>query len=194
MPPTQLDFENLRSHILLGSLSTESFDLIKPLINIKELKKNDYFLKQGQTPSEIGFILSGLTRLFSTSEEGKEHTKDFMAEGQFIGGLPSLIVPGPSRFSIQTLGQAKLIVISYVNLILLAENNLEWANILRKFMELKYLEKEEREYRFLNYNAKKYYTAFEKDFSHLMHRIPKYHIASYLGITPPALSRLMHKS
>ena len=52
------------------------------------------------------------------------------------------------------------------------------------------LEKEPKEIGYLQFEAKDRYLTFLDDFNHIANRLPQYHIASYLGITPTQLSRI----
>ena len=55
------------------------------------------------------------------------------------------------------------------------------------------LVKEAREKEFLPDSLETRYRRFLKDFPGLADRIPQYHIASYLGVTDVALSRIRRK-
>lgn len=50
--------------------------------------------------------------------------------------------------------------------------------------------KEQKESQFLLDHAEKRYLNFKQEYPELESRINQYHIASYLGITPVALSRI----
>jgi len=56
-----------------------------------------------------------------------------------------------------------------------------------------YLEKEQREYEFLQLSATERYENFKFRYADIVDRLPKHQIASYLGITAVALSRLISK-
>lgn len=55
------------------------------------------------------------------------------------------------------------------------------------------MQKEQREIEIVLLDADERYHIFQKQFSGLENRIPQYHIASYLGITPTQLSRIRRK-
>lgn len=56
-----------------------------------------------------------------------------------------------------------------------------------------FMEKEEREIELLSADAKSRYRVFVTRYPELSGRISQYHIASYLGITPEALSRIRNQ-
>jgi CRP-like cAMP-binding protein len=60
-------------------------------------------------------------------------------------------------------------------------------------LESVYLMKERREKSFLLFNATERYQAFRQEYAAIEKRLKLYHIASFLGITPEALSRIRKK-
>jgi CRP-like cAMP-binding protein len=69
----------------------------------------------------------------------------------------------------------------------------EWAHFARKAAEYQTLINEEREAEFLIDSAPTRYQHFRQQHPGLEDRIPQYQIASYLGITNVALSRIRKK-
>jgi hypothetical protein len=64
------------------------------------------------------------------------------------------------------------------------------ARILAEYF---FVRKEKREIELVTLEAKERYAIFQKEHPKLEQRIPQYHIASYLGITPTQLSRIRSK-
>ncbi|MNL75244.1 hypothetical protein D3C87_2010170 [compost metagenome] len=62
---------------------------------------------------------------------------------------------------------------------------------MRNSVERLYIRKEERERELLFLSALQRYEAFLVKYPGLENRIPQYHIASYLGISPVSLSRML---
>jgi CRP-like cAMP-binding protein len=54
--------------------------------------------------------------------------------------------------------------------------------------------KTKKEEQFLLYAAQERYENFARDYSHLLARVPQMHIASYLGVSPETLNRIIKKS
>ena len=69
-----------------------------------------------------------------------------------------------------------------------------WNELGRKIAENFFIVKEQREYEFLLLDAKARYLNFIHDYADLTERIPQYHIAAYLGITPVSLSRVINST
>ena len=73
-------------------------------------------------------------------------------------------------------------------------NKHKQINVFIQKLTFEYLEqKQDREIRLLSEEAMSNYLMFRENFPDLENKIPHYHIASYLGITPTQLSRLRKK-
>ncbi|MOA52811.1 hypothetical protein D3C78_1761660 [compost metagenome] len=103
-----------------------------------------------------------------------------------------MITREPSYFSIQALEDSVVIEIPYELQQDLMERDHGWERLVRKAVEKLYLKKEERERQLLFLDAGKRYCAFLESYPHIAKSLPQYHIASYLGISPVSLSRLLH--
>src|SRR5690349_8792455 len=66
------------------------------------LVKGDYFVKTGRPAQKLGFIESGLVRIYAASEE-KEVTQWISTPGYFITELSSFVFQNPARLNLQAL-------------------------------------------------------------------------------------------
>lgn len=184
----------LKNTIRLLTDSTESE--IEEFINISKIedfRPKSYFVREGQIPNKFGFVLTGLFRYVYISEEGKEFTKVFMPEKSFISSYSSMISKKPSHFFIEAIEDSKVLTISYNCWEELKQRNPKWNLLLIKLLEMGYSVKEKRERDFLLLDAESRYKTFLTEFPTLKNRIKQHMIASYIGITPVALSRIRKK-
>lgn len=65
-----------------------------------------------------------------------------------------------------------------------------WRDVTRKYVEDLFIEKEQRERELFSLDVTTRYLNFKKRYPDVEGRVSQYHIASYLGITPQALSRI----
>jgi hypothetical protein len=72
----------------------------------------------------------------------------------------------------------------------LVEEDIRWYPFLFKLLENVYILKEMREKSFLLDDATSRYLSFREDYPNLEDKIKLYHVASFIGITPEALSRI----
>lgn len=144
----------------------------------------------GEIANRVFFITSGLVRLYYVTADGKELNKSFTRENQFVGGAHSFQNKEPGRFFVEAMEPTDCLAIPLSGLNTLYLESLAWANLGRQFMEAFASKKMLREAEFLLDSAEDRYKKFLGEQPELANRLPLYHIASYLGITDVALSRI----
>ena len=147
--------------------------------------------RSGASPKEN--TLTGLFRYYYLTETGKEFTKGFFPETSFLSAYSALLRDRESYFSIEALEVSRIITIDYPAWKALLENSLPWHRFLLALIQRGYCVKEARERAFLLFDAQTRYQTFLNEYPGLENRIRQHYIASYLGITPVALSRIRRK-
>jgi CRP-like cAMP-binding protein len=158
------------------------------------INAGDYFIRAGEASEYIGFINAGLVRFFYQTSRGSEFNKSFSHENQFMGAYSAFLTKSPARFNIQALEECNILVARINNIINLFDRHPCWEKLGRILAEQLYIKKEQREAEFLLDDAETRYHTFLKQYPELEDRLTQYHIASYLGITPVALSRIRKKN
>ncbi|MFD0697914.1 Crp/Fnr family transcriptional regulator [Paenibacillus sp. GCM10027628] len=158
------------------------------------MDKNEHLLLAGERTEHLYFCLSGSFRMYYSTYDGKERIKAFCGADDFITSYSSLLTGSPSSLSIQALQPAKLIQAYYPDFLALTLEDPVWERLARLITEGMYLKKERREMQLLTLSAEERYACFQQEFGTWEARIPQYYIASYLGITPVALSRIRSKN
>ncbi len=181
---------------LFKSISPISIEIeakLNEIISTCEISKNDFFLREGQTPHSIGFVKSGLFRYYYCNKEGVEFTKGFIAENNLLSSYSALIENRESYFYIQALENSVVEQINY-ELFYKQFSNTHWfKDIVIILLQKAYCFKEERERQFLLFDAEERYVSFFNRYPGLDKRIKQHLIASFLGITPESLSRIRKK-
>lgn len=185
----------------------ELLEVVRSMINIPEaeerklgaithdlcLNKGDIFLRHGAIPQKFAFVSSGLFRYFYVSKKGSEFTKGFFQERSFIVSYSAMVKQTPSHYSIEALEDSRIHIIDYQKWLQLYSNHSCWASLLLALLQKGYMKKEAREREFLLLDAQERYISFLDEYPGLESRIKQHHVASYLGITPVALSRIRGK-
>lgn len=159
----------------------------------QSFEKDELLHRAGDTGAYVYFICNGLVRFYYITDEGKEHNKSFSSEGEFAGAIQYSEQPEPCRFYIQALEPTSALAISLAGLSSLYKSSLAWANLGRLYMETLVVRKTDREASFLLDSAQSRYVTFIRSYPALVKRLPLYHVASYLGITDVALSRVRRR-
>jgi CRP-like cAMP-binding protein len=159
----------------------------------KTLLKGEYFITEGETAKQIGFLTSGIIRAFYRNREGIEYNKHFFLPSNIIGGYSSLITSTPNKINQQALSDCTMLVANYAQVIKLYDLFPDFERVGRRLAELYFVDKEQREINIVLLDADKRYLIFRQEYPQLEQLIAQYHIASYLGITPTQLSRIRRK-
>lgn len=161
----------------------------KPLL----LKKNDFFVKEGEHAKHLGFLKKGIVRAFFLNDEGKEYTKQFFVDSSIIGAYTSLLTKQPNKIAQQALTDCEILIAKFTDIERLYDKFHSFERLGRKIAEFYFLEKEQKEIEMALLDADKRYLIMREKFPAIEASVPQYHIASYLGITPTQLSRIRKK-
>ena len=184
--------EGFRSYLEnIAEVSDYDWDLFSSKLKRREFTKRSKLLVLGETENYISFIEKGIIRLFiPKEEEEKEITFGFSFPGEFISGYDSFLTQRPSKYQLEPLANSVLWSISYADLQLVYAKTKIGNLIGRLSSERLYLIKSARMQSLLNENAEERYINLVNDRPHLLSEIPLKYIASYIGVTPQALSRI----
>ena len=186
------DMEDLKR--LLNNLASISEEELKKFIEATHpvnFKSGELIVEIGNKVDHFFYIKKGLVRIFYLDHEGNEFTKSFQTDGDILGPYAEIIQSIASEVNIECLEDVEAISIPYEFLIKAYERDPAWLKLGLKILEKYFIEKEQRVLEFLKLSAAQRYEKFTQQYDHLSHRIPKYHLASYLGIKPESLSRIL---
>ena len=157
------------------------------LHTIKHLKSGDLFLKSGKPCIKIGVLEKGIMRGFVYDNNGNEITTHFYQESDMIIG--SFIPKTNVAMTVEALEDCKISVADYSQVMENVNKDREITEIITKQFQKLNNQLQARLVSLLNLNSLEKYELFLKEYPSLINRIPHYHIANYLGITPTQLSR-----
>ncbi|GAB3650874.1 Crp/Fnr family transcriptional regulator [Echinicola sediminis] len=146
-------------------------------------------LSAGKVENHLSFIESGIVRYFIPKEE-QDLTFGFSFAGEFMSAYDSFLGRSPSLYTIETLSATSLWRISYDDLQEVYKNTSVGNTIGRYAAEGLFLKKAKRELALLQESAEERYLKLFRERPELIREIPLKYIASYIGITPQALSRI----
>lgn len=190
----QFDKNNLRTYLMkLASIPEEEWTAFSNQLAHGEIQKGNFFLRAGEVPQQIGFVVNGLFKKFYQSEDGREYIKDFSSEGKLVTAYSALLQGQPSIMNIQAVEDSQLFLIPYKFWTSLYDRHSCWQEVGRKIAERVFIDSEQRERDLLTHSASKRYELFVVNNPHLKVRLPQYDVASYLGISPVSLSRIVSK-
>lgn len=171
------------------NLTNENRELILNSCKTHEFKAKEIVFTAGKSNTRHYFIQNGLMRLFLIDTKGKEFNILFAKENQVIGDL---ITPKPARFSLAAIEKTLAYSISeseFIKLKKLFPTKVEEEE--NSYLKRSYLFLQKRLISILTKTAEENYLELLNKYSELIQRIPQYHIAGYLGVSPEFLSKII---
>lgn len=190
----RLSLQQLRSHLNhLVPIPDSAWAAAAPLFFGRTLDKGMHAVEAGRRVETLLFMLSGVARYYYADAKGREFNKSFSGPGQVLSSVSSLVGGEPSPFSIQALTACDCLGIRYEDFLSLTAEHPHWERLRVRLLERLVIRKERREADFLLLSATERYQNFLEEFAAAADVIPNYHVASYLGVTEVALSRIRRR-
>ncbi|QCK15664.1 Crp/Fnr family transcriptional regulator [Mangrovivirga cuniculi] len=176
----------------LGTEHPENREGLEEFISsfkITQHNKGEILLKEGQTDKSLRFLVSGNIREYYQTET-KESNIFFYTIPQFCTDLNSFQNITPSRKNQQCLTAVTLMSISRSTFTEFISKYSCGKSFLGRQFEKILAHKEKSEYNRTMKDPEELYKELLTGKGDWLNKVPQYHIASYLNITPETLSRI----
>ena len=170
-------------------ISDPDWAFISSKLYEEKFKKKTTLIKMGGIENYMSFLSEGIVRYYIPEEES-DLTFGFLFENQFVTAYDSFITQSPSPYQIETLTDVTLWRISFNDLQEIYKKTESGNFIGRRMAENMFLIKSKREMALLSKTAEERYLDLFRERPNLIKEIPLKYIASYIGVTPQALSRI----
>jgi len=171
------------------NVADEDMEILVSHFHPTELKKGDYFFKQGRVCDKLSFHRSGLVRAFGVYGE-KEVTTWIWSKGSLMTDLNGLVCDVPARTSAQALTHCELYTIEKKDYVRLAEEVPGWPALERVLMARCFDFMEVRVFSLLSMTGEERYQYLQTQNPDLFNQVPLKYLASMMGMTPESLSRI----
>ncbi len=169
------------------------WDFLAPQLSLRAFPRQAFLVMAGDISREFYFITAGLVRFYYATPAGKEFNKHFAMRGNFAGSMLSLVSGKACQHYIQALEDTETVVLPHRAIMAGYQRHPCWERLGRYNAEQLLLTKERREKELLLDSLEQRYLRLLHEYPGLVERLPQYHIASFLGVTDVALSRLRRK-
>jgi CRP-like cAMP-binding protein len=156
---------------------------------LRRLEKGEHLFREGESAQHLYFIQRGLARYYYLAN-GVEYTGQFFDEATFVADVYALTLQLPGLQNIDVLEPTEVLVIPYVDLLLSYDADHAMERFGRRISELSMVGSQRRTASLLQQSPGERYLRFLEARPEIARRVPQFLIASYLGITPEALSRI----
>lgn len=182
--------EEIRKHLeSFGRQSDEDWRFFSSRLTPESYAGKSIILRQGQTEKYLSYVEKGILRFYIPRMDN-DLTFGFIFSGSFVSAYDSFLTQAPCRYEVQALTETKLWRITYEDLQQVYTHTQIGNEIGRKNAESLFLIKANRELSLLHKSAEERYLDLFTQRPELIQQIPLKYIASYIGITPQALSRI----
>ena len=179
----------LRAHT---NIDDDVIHRINSLALSRSLRRNENILHAGDICRHKVFVVRGLLRTFSTSDDGSEHILQFSAENSWTLDAESYDNEVPSRVSIAAVEASEILL----------WNKSDFENLRNSIPGLKSFAEQiiarniyysrQRILTALSATPEEKYAEFIQTFPGYLSRLPLRMIAAYLGISIKTLTRIRH--
>ena len=157
-----------------------------------EINKGKLILTKGEEINYLYYLEKGHIRLWFPDKKQREITAQFIKSKEFVNFFLSH-EKHHAYYHAKAFTTCKLWKLSKTNLLYLYDHSINFNKLARAHMEKGIIHKIRREEKFHTLNAQERYQLLLETEKWLLQIMPLKDIASYLGITPQALSHIRRK-
>lgn len=174
----------------MSVFSSEESEIFDHFFERISVKRNDFLIKEGVLEKYSYFIFDGIARCWTLNHKGEEQTFWFCKEGTFSMSNISFTIKKKSEFNVQVLVDSIIYRIDKKQVVQLYEAIPRIKVIFDDLTAILLNRVLKRNIDLIKYSPEQYYLLMMEEYGSVLNYIPLKYIASYLGITPQALSKI----
>ena len=180
-----IDYINLKIE-----LNQEEQEKVANAYNLRQVKKKDFFLKEGTQCIYQGFVVGGTFRIFYTDKKSLEHVLYFAFKDWWIGDIASFFDDIPTKLNAQAMEDSWILAIGKEEIDQLFQDVPKLERLFRIITQRTLSVLQKRFFLTVSANAEERYEELIQRHAGIEQLVPQHQIASYLGILPESLSRM----
>lgn len=186
-----LFFDSIARHI---TLNDEEKVLLNSTLHYKRLKRKQFLLAEGDVNTKSTFVISGCLRSYAIDNNGVEHVLQFAPSGWWIGDMHSMQTGEPARLNIDAIEDSEILFILKEDFNSLISRLPKFERLRRILAENAVAAYQYRQIENLTLSAIERYKKFCDTYPSLILTLPQKQVASYIGVTPEFLSKMLNKT
>jgi CRP-like cAMP-binding protein len=175
------------------NIQEKDLELMKKFYKLRKVSKKDFFLKEGSTNFNQGFVVDGTLRVYYTDAKGNEHVLYFAFADWWVGDLSAFHFDDAATLNVQALEESYLLEISKEDLEYLFEQIPALERLFRVMAQRTLAVLQKRFLMTVSAHAEERYQELLQRHPGIEQIVAQHQIASYLGILPESLSRMKKK-
>ena len=161
--------------------------------DLRTVARGEHLLVAGDRAEHLYQIVRGLLRYYVVDADGEERTGQFFDEGMVVTDVASFVAGAPATQSIEALEETEVLRIPRAALYTAYDTDHAVERFGRLAIEQALMGAQRRSASLLVASPAERYRSFVTMRPEVARRVPQYLVASYLGITPEALSRIRRR-
>jgi CRP-like cAMP-binding protein len=187
-------FSNINQYILkYASFTEEEIARFNALLQVQEIPKKTFLLKEGEICHFESFVNKGCIRNYYIDEKGDEVTLQFAIENWWVSDITSFHNKVPSNMFIETLEDCEVLTLTLENKEILLKEVPKFERMFRLMVQKNLANLQQRLFQTIATTAAEKYLDFLNRYPTIPQRVAQHYIASYLGFTPEFLSKVRGK-
>lgn len=174
-------------------IQEKDLELMKKFYKLKKVSKKDFFLKEGSTNFNQGFVVDGTLRVYYTDAKGNEHVLYFAFADWWVGDLSAFHFDDAATLNVQALEESYILEISKEDLEYLFDQIPALERLFRVMAQRTLAVLQKRFLMTVSAHAEERYQELLQRHPGIEQIVAQHQIASYLGILPESLSRMKKK-
>jgi CRP-like cAMP-binding protein len=175
------------------NIEEKDLELMKKFYKLKKVSKKDFFLKEGSTNFNQGFVVDGTLRVYYTDAKGNEHVLYFAFADWWVGDLSAFHFDDAATLNVQALEESYILEISKEDLEYLFDQIHALERLFRVMAQRTLAVLQKRFLMTVSAHAEERYQELLQRHPGIEQIVAQHQIASYLGILPESLSRMKKK-
>lgn len=176
----------------LGPLPPAADDLCRQA-RPAALAKGGALLREGERWQHLWWLERGALRLYYLDRHGQSANKNFYLDGAMFWPITPALRDEPVRFWVEALEPSRVWALPWDGWALATQGFARWQALEHRVLAALLQDKMAREHAFLQLTATERYLALQSEHPDWLARLPLRHLASWLGITDVALSRIRRR-
>jgi CRP-like cAMP-binding protein len=173
----------------------EEIDEFKSNALLIKCPKRSFLVREGEQHHFFYWAVKGVFRAGFTDKKGVDRTLVFFTPDTvpYVISYGSFVTQRPSLTFLETLEDGEVLSWHYDYIKKIQETNIKWLIFFKKQLDRLFAMREVKDLRAYTLTPEEHYLAFVEVYKDLVHRLPLQHIATYIGVSAEALSRIRSK-
>jgi CRP-like cAMP-binding protein len=173
-----------------AGIDDEAYKLSEPYWQERQYRKGEFYNEYKNVCKHLGLILEGVFRIYYTNAIGEEKNVFFCSDQQIVVAYKSFVEQSPCNYFTEAMVDSTILYIHIEHLQELYQKSHQWERFGRMVAEKAFSLAMSKAESFMFMTPEERYLEMIEQHPDIFNRVPLYHIASYLGIQGPSLSRI----